>query len=165
MGPTYGIVWSIRKVQVVDVPGVTQPEQSIRGTVLLFPVVRHILPEQQTRHKAPILLSESHMSQHKSHNQSTVIAYNIHLEIFFILDNGVIGILNTIITKRLVYTTSFLCSKKSSFCTTFDYHARSYMYLTANVYSTPTSFKHLCFWNFWLILESFHFIVPLIVSK
>lgn len=120
MGPTYGIVWSIRKVQVVDVPGVTQPEQSIRGTVLLFPVVRHILPEQQTRHKAPILLSESHMSQHKSHNQSTVIAYNIHLEIFFILDiNGVIGILNTIIIKRTVYTISFLCSRKSSLCTMY----------------------------------------------
>lgn len=124
----------------------TQPEQSIRGTVLLFSVVRHILPEQQTRHKAPILLSESHMSQHKSHHQSTVIAYNIHLEIFFILDNGVIGILNTIITRKTVYTTSFLCSKKSFFCTTYNYHAMSYMYLTALYeYSTPTSFTHLCF--------------------
>lgn len=82
----------------------TQSEQSIRGTILLFSVVRHILPEQQTRHEAAIVLSEVTTCRHIKViiNGQLLHMTLIDLEIYIFSDNSVIGILNTIITNRTV---------------------------------------------------------------
>ena len=39
----------LRQVLVVDGPGVAETQQAVSGAVLGGPVLRHVLPEQQTR--------------------------------------------------------------------------------------------------------------------